>query len=83
MIHLIEKTIMGLTEVRRAGWLGLLTKDGLDGRNYSLQLTQLGPTGPGVKSRKVSATCSAMPCYSLRSSYKEELGKCSNTVKVS
>ena len=28
-----------LTEVRRAGWQGFLTKDGLGSRNYILQLT--------------------------------------------
>ena len=32
----------------------------------------------GLNTDKFSATCSAMPCYSFHSKYKEELDKCSN-----
>ena len=78
MIHLKMKMVMGLTEVHRAGWLGFLTRDGLDGMNYSLQLALNCQSGQGVKFNKFAATCSAMPCCSLQSKYEVEQGKCSN-----
>ena len=78
MIHLMMKTLIRLTEVRRAVWLGLLTKDGLEGKNLKLQLIQLGPTGPGLNGEKFNVQCDAVS--QLRSNYKAEHGICSNTV---
>ena len=51
-----------LTEVRRAGGLGFLTKDGLGSRNYMLQLTLILSQWTGVKSRKHVCWVWSMGC---------------------
>ena len=65
-------------KVRRAGLAGADDQRGLAVVKSRLQLTQKVQVDRGLNTDKLAAMCSAMPCYSLRSRYKEELNKCSN-----